>query len=58
MVLSLIYVVHNAISNSNLVLFINDENHQQTEPDVTHKMTIPTEYREFSAALEFDFSKK
>jgi hypothetical protein len=29
---------------------MNDKNHQQTEPDVTHKMTIPTEYQEFSAA--------
>jgi hypothetical protein len=37
---------------------MNDENHQQTKPDVTHKMTIPTEYQEFSAALEIDFSKK
>jgi len=44
--------------NSNLMLLMNDENHQQTKPDVTHKMTIPTEYRELSAALEFDFSKK
>jgi hypothetical protein len=44
--------------NSNLVLLMNDENHQQTEPGVTHKMTIPTEYQELSAALEFDFSKK
>jgi hypothetical protein len=30
----------------------------KTEPDVTHKMTIPTENQELSAALEFDFSKK
>ncbi len=44
--------------NSNLMLLMNDENHQQTKPDVTHKMTIPTEYRELSAALEFDFSMK
>jgi hypothetical protein len=36
---------------------MNDENHQQTEPDVTHKMT---RNQELSAALalEFDFSKK
>ncbi len=37
---------------------MNDKNYQQTEPDVTHKMTIPTEYQELSAALEFNFSKK
>jgi hypothetical protein len=37
---------------------MNDQNHQQTGTDVTHEMTIPTEYREFSAALEIDFSKK
>jgi hypothetical protein len=40
-----------------LVLLTNDQNHQQTGTDVTHKMTIPTEYQEFSAALEIDFSK-
>jgi len=44
--------------NSNLVLLMNDKNYQQTKPDVTHKMTIPTENQELSAALEFDFSKK
>ena len=37
---------------------MNDQNHQLTGTDVTHKMTIPTEYREFSAPLEIDFSKK
>jgi hypothetical protein len=37
--------------NSNLVLLMNDKNHQQT-------MIIPTENRALSAALEFDFSKK
>jgi hypothetical protein len=37
---------------------MNDENHQQTKPDVTHKMTIPTEYRELSAALKNNFSNK
>jgi hypothetical protein len=43
---------------SYLVLLSNDQNHQQIGTDVTHKMTIPTEYQEFSAALEIDFSKK
>ena len=37
---------------------MNDENHQQTEPDVTHKMTTPSENQELSAAYEFDFSMK
>jgi hypothetical protein len=37
---------------------MNDQNYQQTGTDVTQKMTTPTEYREFSAALEIDFLKR
>jgi hypothetical protein len=38
-------------------MLTNDQNQQQTGTDVIHKMTIPTEYQEFSAALEIGFSK-
>jgi len=43
---------------SNLVLLMNDKNHNKSEPDVTHKMTSPSENQELSAAYEFDFSMK